>query len=241
MEQPFNLLETILFTPKEGFYLLDLHLKRLIQSAKELDFVKPNKQHISNLLLSNIPSNGPQRVRLLYDKQGHTTLEHTPLSWESVNKTVDSLKMLEDTKILNELPTLKVTLDIQPTDTNIHQQFIRNKTTERSIYTAARERVHVGSNDIFDVILWNIDKQITETSIANIAVGTKMKDQHGYAWKTPILDCGLLSGVFRQHLLDQDEMVEGKITIDDLIKAQQNNDIIVCFNSVRKIYRVYLE
>ncbi|CAO3599822.1 unnamed protein product [Absidia cylindrospora] len=221
---------------KIGFYLLDLHLARLTRSAKDFDYPEPNGAHIKDQLMTQVPLENAQRVRLLYNIHGNTTIEYTTLAIESIN----SINTLNDqtTLKLNTQPPLKIVLDTQSTLT-ADQPTIQHKTTHRQVYTAARERTHAGTSDAFDVVLWNTHHQITETSIANIAIG-KRTQQGNYIWKTPSLDCGLLPGVFRQHLLDQGKMVESKITTDDLIKAQQNGDTIICFNSVRKIYKVYL-
>jgi branched-subunit amino acid aminotransferase/4-amino-4-deoxychorismate lyase len=83
---------------------------------------------------------------------------------------------------------LKIVLDTQSTITT-NQPTIQHKTTHRQVYTSARERTRVGTDDIFDVVLWNTNNQITETSIANIAIGEKTP-QGNYIWKTPSLDCG---------------------------------------------------
>ncbi|ORZ24616.1 aminotransferase, partial [Absidia repens] len=237
MEEPLYLLETILYDPNEGFYLLDLHLARLTRSAKDFQYPEPNGTCIKDLLLAQVPLENPQRVRLLYDIHGNTTIEYTTLPIESIN----SINTLDDqtTLKLNTQSPLKIVLDTQATLT-VGQLTIQHKTTHRRVYTAARERTHAGTSDVFDVVLWNTNNQITETSIANIAIG-KRSQQGNYIWKTPSLDCGLLPGVFRRYLLDQGKMVESKITTDDLIKAQQDGDTIICFNSVRKIYKVYLD
>jgi branched-subunit amino acid aminotransferase/4-amino-4-deoxychorismate lyase len=75
-------------------------------------------------------------------------------------------------------------MDTEPT---IDSVFLRHKTTQRALYTAARERMKDG---VFDVVLWNNDHQVTETSIANLAIGSRMSDG-GYMWKTPSLVCGI--------------------------------------------------
>ncbi|SAL99159.1 hypothetical protein [Absidia glauca] len=211
--ESFDLLETILFVPSEGFYLLDLHLSRLERSALAFGYPAPNKPHIQDQLMQKVPCDGPQRVRLLYSEKGVTTIEHTALP------PVLAIDRLDNIAAIKAQTPLLVAMDTEPT---IDSVFLRHKTTQRILYTAARERMKDG---VFDVVLWNNDHQVTETSIANLAVGSRMSDG-GYMWKTPSLDCG--------------NMVESKITTDDLILAQKNGDLIVCFNSVRKIYRVHL-
>jgi branched-subunit amino acid aminotransferase/4-amino-4-deoxychorismate lyase len=74
------------------------------------------------------------------------------------------------------------------------------------------------TTDIFDVILWNQRGEITESTIANIAVETTSTDGTVY-WKTPALSCGLLAGTLRQSLLASGLLREGIITRDALIQA----------------------
>ncbi|KAI9303689.1 aminotransferase [Cunninghamella echinulata] len=218
--ESFSLLETILYDPTEGFYLLEGHLKRLTKATEEFkSFPKPNIETITQQLNANL-SDTPQRVRLLYNSEGKIKIEYTPLL------TINSIDTLD--QVTHDMqPILKVALDTQPTDTKT--KFVLHKTTHRSIYNDARERVHAGANNnndsIFDVILWNKNHQVTETSISNIAIGTMTHDGT-FEWKTPSLDCGLLPGVFRQHLLNKGQLIESKITTDDLIKSQETGDLI---------------
>ncbi|ORX54557.1 D-aminoacid aminotransferase-like PLP-dependent enzyme [Hesseltinella vesiculosa] len=224
----FQLLETILYNPQDGFYLLDHHLDRLGRSAHHFDFAAPDRAMIREQLDAQVPLDSPQRVRLLYDPQGGVSIEHSPLPDTTARDNLFGIENLE---------ALKIKLDTTPTDT--HDVFLQHKTTNRRAHDLARERTQVGHGEIFDVVLWNKLHQVTETSIANIAI--RCQDTHGKAvWLTPSAQCGLLPGTFRQHLLDQGIIVEAEISTDDLIRAQQRGDLMICFNSVRKVYRVVL-
>ena len=81
----FSLLETLLWTPEEGFFLREKHIARLLDSAEYFGFSMPRRGGVPPPLLANeiiesylkdISSqfNSPQRVRLLLDKNG--TLSH---------------------------------------------------------------------------------------------------------------------------------------------------------------------
>jgi para-aminobenzoate synthetase/4-amino-4-deoxychorismate lyase len=104
----------------------------------------------------------------------------------------------------------RVTLATEPVDSS--DRFLYHKTTRRR-----------GGDD---VIFWNERGEITESSIANIVVSIVGE------LCTPPIECGLLPGVFRNHLLAEGKIKERVITIDEL----QNNEFFL-INSVRKWIR----
>ena len=70
----FSLLETMLWTPEEGFFLREKHIARLLNSAAYFDFlVKENLEVYLDKISSQFTS--PQRVRLLVDKNGNFSFE----------------------------------------------------------------------------------------------------------------------------------------------------------------------
>ncbi|CAG8692119.1 7796_t:CDS:2, partial [Dentiscutata heterogama] len=105
--------------------------------------------------------------------------------------------------------------------------FLYHKTTNRKIYDDARQHVHLdlipgpnNKDDIFDVLMYNERNEITECSISNIAV--EFFDNNGKLfWKTPEIECGLLSGVMRSYLIENGDIIPGVITIKELKTAQQ--------------------
>jgi hypothetical protein len=150
------------------------------------------------------------KVRLLLDANGELEIQHTPLNG------LPALCNINDAS--SRSTPLLVALDTQPIDT--HSPYVLNKTTERDIYNTARDRLdcdfHAGEEGnedrIFDVLLHNLKGEITETSIANIAIETEPG-----TWITPSLECGLLPGVFRKHLLETGQIKEGILKVQDLI------------------------
>ncbi|OAV96701.1 hypothetical protein PTTG_08493 [Puccinia triticina 1-1 BBBD Race 1] len=145
---------------------------------------------------------------------------------------------------------LLVSIDDRPT-TYQGDPFLLTKTTHRTHYDHTRLRhgatYEPKEGDIFDVLMYNESRQITETTISNVAVRRKRqpafsKDENGliYPWITPRLSCGLLNGVRRQFLLKQHEIVEGIIMLDDLINQGLENWEVMCFNEVRGSYHVSL-
>ncbi|KAG0168539.1 hypothetical protein DFQ30_004637 [Apophysomyces sp. BC1015] len=245
MSNSFCLLETLLYEPEEGFYLLDFHITRLLNAAGDFHASDKNifqkvptsneinealEQHVAKACMAS-----PLRVRLLLGIDGQMQIEHTELSKTFGYDLLDAAAATDDSTFLN------VVLDIEPIPCS-DDPFLLHKTTRREVYETARKRTecdwHPESGAPFDVVLWNTQYHITETSIANIAVRMKVDDR--WIWRTPRLDCGLLAGTFRRQMIEEKQVEEGIISIDDLVRAQKHGDPIICFNSVRKAYRVRL-
>ena len=106
----------------------------------------------------------------------------------------------------------EVELATEPVDSS--DRFLFHKTTRR----------RGGDN----VIFWNERGEVTESSIANLVVPID-----GELF-TPPIECGLLPGVFRKHLLKQGKIKERVITIEEFKTAKE----IFLINSVRKWIRV---
>src|SRR6185437_4067589 len=102
-----------------------------------------------------------------------------------------------------------VALAREPVDSS--DRFLYHKTTPRR-----------GGGD--NVVFWNERGEITESSIANIVV---LIDGE---LCTPPIECGLLPGVFRKHLLAQGKIKERVITVEEFKSAKEFHLI----NSVRK-------
>ncbi|KAG0283037.1 hypothetical protein BGZ96_012593 [Linnemannia gamsii] len=241
-----QLLETILYDPKEGLFLLDYHCDRMIASAKELavffsnnqeaflqDLI-PTRSEISDKLeaaVKNAGKNTRQRLRLLLDFDGAITIQSSHLPSET--------KGFQNSSIL-------VVLDKQATHSD--NMFLKHKTTEREVYNDARTRLGLGpvgapmgDNVPFDVIMYNEDDEVMEATIANVAIEVKNPESGVLEWITPPLSSGLLNGTMRRKLLESGELKERVITVPDLKKAASEGRRIKCFNSVRKEYPVTLK
>jgi para-aminobenzoate synthetase/4-amino-4-deoxychorismate lyase len=100
--------------------------------------------------------------------------------------------------------------------------FLYHKTTNRKIYDEARQDCSEES----DVVLVNERGEITETTIANIAVLRVGR------WITPPVSCGLLPGVMRAELLSRGELAEGVILANELV----GGETVRCFNALRSVF-----
>jgi para-aminobenzoate synthetase/4-amino-4-deoxychorismate lyase len=82
-----------------------------------------------------------------------------------------------------------------------------------------------------DVVFRNEHGQVTEGAISNIFI-----EKEGKLY-TPHVECGLLPGVFRRHILETNAMASERILfIDDLEHA----DAIYLCNAIRGMRRVRL-
>ena len=89
----------------------------------------------------------------------------------------------------------------------------------RNIYEQALASVA----DCDDVLLWNAEGFVTEASSSNVIAEIDGK------LVTPPVTCGLLSGTYREWLLQQGEIKERAIHIDELAKIKD----LTLINSVR--------
>ena len=187
---PFELLETLLWTPADGIRLLELHLARLQESADYFDFpcdVARLRAEIETRARA-FPA-APQRLRLRLAADGAPVLEAAPLA------------------PLGAGPFYRVALARRPVDRN--DVFLYHKTTHRQIYEEAK--ADFPGHD--DVILWNDAGEATESTRANLAV------EIDGALCTPPVECGLLPGVARAELLARGVLRERVIPRELLLRA----------------------
>jgi branched-subunit amino acid aminotransferase/4-amino-4-deoxychorismate lyase len=166
-------------------------------------------------------------VRLLVDTKLNVTVEHTQLPTPtSSHETLEAAAA--------SMPHIGIVLDLEPFNLATDDPFIIHKTTKRDMYNISRKRTncdwHATAQQPFDVILWNKNNEITETSITNIAIQFSIDDK--LVWKTPKVECGALPGVFRSFLLQKGEMIEDVITVQELIQA----DKVSIFDIILNIY-----
>jgi para-aminobenzoate synthetase/4-amino-4-deoxychorismate lyase len=132
----FSLLETLLWTPEEGFFLREKHIARLLDSAEYFGFSMPRRGGVPPPLLANeiiesylkdISSqfNSPQRVRLLLDKNGNLSHEAKPFQ-------APTLEPPSSAAGTPPLASMKISLANQPVNSN--NVFLFHKTTHRAVY-----------------------------------------------------------------------------------------------------------
>jgi para-aminobenzoate synthetase/4-amino-4-deoxychorismate lyase len=182
----FELLETMRFTPEEGLFLLDRHLQRLADSASYFDIPLDPAEVRAALRAAVAAATRQLSVRLLVDRSGVIQVD------------------------LGEIPAASpISLAVDTVAVDRSDVFLYHKTTNRVVYDEARNR----HPEAGDVALINTEGEVTESTIANLAV-----DLDG-AWYTPPVACGLLPGTLRGVLVEQGLLQERVLTPMDLKAA----------------------
>lgn len=194
----FALLESMLLKDGEWF-LLERHLKRLQLSAAYFDFrisIREIKRRLKDW--AKCYSKGAYKVRLLVHQDG-------------------SIQIEKDVLLNFKEKVYPVRLARRPISKE--NRFLYHKTTNRMEIESIRNEY----TDVFDVLMWNEEGELTEFSIGNLVV-----ELNGEKW-TPPLSSGLLAGTFREELLEKGEVRERVLTKDDLKRCTQ----LWLINSVR--------
>ncbi|CAG1013673.1 para-aminobenzoate synthetase / 4-amino-4-deoxychorismate lyase [Anaerolineales bacterium] len=139
--RPFELLETLLWTPDEGFFLREKHLARMQDSADYFGFPFSAEKFAACLDQLSARFTSPQRVRILLGRSGQI---------KSESKDFQS----------QEKP-FKVRLADNPVNTR--EVFLFHKTTRREMYPPVPA-------DHDDLLLWNENDELTEFTIGNLVV-----------------------------------------------------------------------
>ncbi|KAJ6503264.1 aminotransferase [Mycena vitilis] len=216
------------------FLLLPFHLERLRDAAVEHEW--PDAQSaLSYPALHDKCSDAVAsydgdpadafKIRITLSQAGLLTASASPVPPFKFDPTSPSFsKPLTDSATLYG-PAMTLFVDTEPTPPS--GLFTSTKTTERTVYNAARSRVGLpplASADA-DVLLYNPDEHITEASVSNVAF------YRSAAWVTPPTSSGCLPGVSRRWLLQHKRIREAEP--GELTKASMRpGDWVLLFNSV---------
>ena len=147
----FRLLETMRWTSRKGFALLDRHLERMEASAHHFGFPFDETAARSIVELVVEDDQGAEetvyRVRLLLDRHGVFQAESDPLQ-SGAGPAVRSGSPGAPEQGRTE-PVPRVGLAPEPVDRE--DMFLYHKTTRRGVY----ERARAARPDLDDVLLWN--------------------------------------------------------------------------------------
>jgi para-aminobenzoate synthetase / 4-amino-4-deoxychorismate lyase len=214
----FELIETMVWLPGEGYWLLDLHLERLLTAARRFGFTAAGER--INLYLEELSgqfAEAPHRVRLTLAKDGRLAARFTPCP-PPVRQMVP--------RGCGELP--RICFSPHPVDSRDGLRYY--KTTWRELFDREREKAVAAG--YFEVLFRNERGEVTEGSITNLFV------RKGDRLLTPPVSCGLLDGVFRRHFLATSPvpLVEEVLGPADLHLA----DAVYVANSVRGLVQVVL-
>lgn len=202
-QNSFDIFETILYDKEQGGYIwLNEHLDRLEQSQKY--FLRPfHREYILKHLI-NLSKKLPAlaRVKIILTEYGKIESEWQRLSHKTWGKN-------------------KVRIMISDKKVDSQNVFLYHKTTLRQIYDDELKKAQ--SSGYEEVIFMNENGHITEGAISNLFVKI---DKH---WLTPPLNCGLLPGICRKHLILQ---LCAKEQVIDYKQLMASKKVIIC-NSVR--------
>jgi para-aminobenzoate synthetase/4-amino-4-deoxychorismate lyase len=194
LAEDFGLIETLRGSADQGLARLDLHLARLVGSAKALGFRFDRADAEARLeaLAATFHPDNDHRVRLELRRDGTLDIIAPPLAVEP------------DRPVMTIIASLRA---------DAGDPFLRHKTTRRQLYEAAfAEAVASGADE---AILVNRSGFVTEATRSNIFV-----ERDGLLLTPPLAD-GLLPGILRQHLLETGDAIEQQLTPEDLATASR--------------------
>lgn len=206
--EAFELFETLRW--ERSYLFLEEHLARLARSAAYFNMPLEPTEARKRLLEPSQAFNPQQiyRVKLKLAKDGGLTVTHQAFE----ERAHDHLAVaLADKRI-------------DPAD-----PFLYHKTTCRMRYDQAMDEA--ASRGLADLIFVNTRDEVTEGAISNVVVVLGGKSY------TPPLRCGLLPGIYRQHLLETGQVAERIVSVNDLMSA----DALYLCNALRGLRRVTLE
>ncbi len=190
VREDFQLLETLLWTPTEGFRFLELHLRRLQSACRRFNFRYREGRVRGWLkqLAASLPAE-PQRCRLLVARDGAISGQAAALGAGNCRPPAAKLAAW----------TLPVGVDAE---------LLRHKTTARQVYEQARQECPA----VDDVLLFDPSGDLTETTIANIVLRLDGE------WLTP--EAGqLLPGTARAWVLGLGIVREARLSLADCRRA----------------------
>lgn len=204
----FELIETLMYTPDQGYLYYEEHLTRLLASAEYFAFVCSLEDVETHLNTTAKRLTSPHCVRLLLAQDGRITVSATPVAApdpDAVMRYVLSEQIMQSDNL-----------------------FLYHKTTHRAFYDD-EHAVQSQRHGCDEVIFCNEKGDLTEGSRTNIFL--KFGDDP--VLYTPPLESGLLPGTFRAALLRDGTADEACLTLDDLKRASE----VYLGNSVRGLLR----
>ncbi len=187
--EDFQLLETMAYRPQGGIDNREGHLQRLASSADYFGFSLDLDQVISALNEALQAARHANRVRLTVDRKGRVSIQLGPMP-------------------PHRREPVRLAVDRDPVHSS--DVWLYHKTTRRTPYQTRAARYR----DCDDVIMINERGELTETTIANLAV------QIDGRWWTPPLGSGCLPGVERARLLTAGLLTERVVGQEEVSRVQ---------------------
>ena len=193
LAEDYGLIETLRWSPAEGFVRLARHLDRLAASAAALGFRFDRARLEADLvaLVAPFDDETSRRVRVELARDGATTLAAPPLA---------------------PLPDRPLRVGLASTPVDAGDPFLAHKTTKRARWDAGT--AEAAARGLDDLLYVNRDGFLTETTRADLFV------EKGGRLLTPALRHGLLPGVLRAELIASGRAIEADLRIEDVADAR---------------------
>jgi len=189
--EKIGLIESILWDKNKGYFLLNLHLKRLGKSARHFSYPYREKEIKKKLKEAVLGESRNLKVRLALNSDGSINIKKEP-----IRKT---------------LAPIKIRISERKIDSK--DKFLYHKTTKRDFYN--QERKKGLAKGYFETIFLNERGELSEGTISNIFI---LKNKRLY---TPPIKSGLLPGVLREHLLREGKAKEKVLYLKDFKTADK--------------------
>ncbi len=204
----FEILEALLW--ENGYHFLEKHLRRMADSATY--FAYPFERTMVEALLAQeegrLKVGCTYKIRLRLNRAGRFHCERSEIPTGAPTKAVVALS---------------------PEHTNSKDRFYYHKTTHRPLYE--RATAFAQKHGYTDMLFLNERGELTEGAINNLFI------ERAGLLLTPPLHCGLLNGIARQRLLEENPLAREEVLhLEDL---QQAEKIYLC-NSIRGVREVEL-
>ncbi|MBV9691975.1 MAG: aminodeoxychorismate synthase component I [Ktedonobacteraceae bacterium] len=204
----FAILEGILW--KDGYQRLDKHLRRLADSANYFGYAysQASIEDVLSQVSADLVAGCSYKVRLKLRQTGQVHGEAIQLQQASTAEQIIALSAAQ---------------------TDSQNSMYYHKTTQRALYDRATRFAQ--QNGYADMLFLNEKGEVTEGATNNIFI-----ERNGYLL-TPAVDCGLLNGIYRQYILEENPRArEAVLHLHDLLEAEK---IYIC-NAIRGLRQVKL-
>jgi 4-amino-4-deoxychorismate lyase len=189
----FGLIETLLWTTDEGFFLLAEHLERLRHSSARLGFRYDESRVVEALTRAaeSFPGAAAGRLRVRIVLSGDGAIESSAARIETIAENAIWTVVVAERRFDSTEPLL------------------RHKTTRREIYETELARSNAD-----EVLFLNEREEVCEGARANVFLARKG------VLLTPPLCSGLLPGALRAHLLREGRAREAVLRLADFEGAE---------------------
>jgi para-aminobenzoate synthetase/4-amino-4-deoxychorismate lyase len=190
------LIETLLWTPDDGYWLLPGHLRRLAASAEWFGY--PCDAAAVEAMLADAAAAfaGERRVRLLLAPSGALSVTAQPLDRAAAPPGGDP-------------PSVAWA----GATTRSDDPYLFHKTTRRALYDRALRTAAAAGH--WDLLFRNERGEVTEGARSSLFV------RRDGGWLTPPLASGVLPGVFRAHFIEREGAREALLFPGDLRRAER--------------------